>query len=88
MEPGLWGSDEGGLVSRGGSGMVSDMSAASSLQMSFGWCLCQVRRGGNPALWEGCVWVEPEPRKAGPGALLPERGDHGPLASRLAPGNA
>ena len=76
MEPGLWGSDEGGLVSRGGSGMVSDMSAASSLLVVVP---VSGSRRRQPSTLGKVVWVvEPEPRKAGPGALLPERGDHGP----------
>lgn len=46
---GLWGSDEGGLVSREDSGMVSDMSAASSRAACC--CVGQRRRQTHPAGW-------------------------------------
>lgn len=63
MEPGLWGSDEGGLVSRSGGGMVSDMSAASSFLVVVP---VSGRGGGNPALWEGCVGGGARTTEGGP----------------------
>ena len=86
MEPGLWGSDEGGLVSRGGSGMVSDMSAASSLLVVVP--VSGSRRRQPSTLGRLCGWWSQNHGRRALGRSFPNGVITAPLANCSAPGNA